>query len=323
VKVHPPTVLFLVGPTASGKSKLALELALRLNGEIISADSMQVYKGMDIGTAKASGKERRLAPHHLIDFLSPTRNYSVHEFRESALKKIEEITARKKLPIVTGGSGLYVRSLLEGLSPQPAADTKVRRSLEIEAKGKGVLYLYHLLMEVDPQTASRIKPTDLRRIVRALEIYRISGAAPSTLQNRKISLKKIGYSPVVIGITMDRTLLYQKIEQRVEQMFEEGLVDEVEHLAGKKLSKTAKQAIGYREILAVLKNKAATDEHRRRLAEAKELIKKSTRHFAKRQLTWFKREQDIRWFEWPEGVSASAMADRVLDNFGSLLNGER
>lgn len=227
-----PLVLFIVGPTASGKSKIALKLAKKLVGEIISADSMQVYKGMDIGTAKPTKIERKKIPHHLIDAVSPSQVFSAYRFRTLALKKVKEIISRKKLPIVCGGTGLYVRALLEGWV----------------------------------------------------------GGKP---------LAELGYSPVVIGIAKERGELYTDIEKRIEQMFRKGWVREVKRLNKRKWSRTAAQALGYREIRQALAKGAS-------LEEAKALIKKNTRHYAKRQMTWFRKEREIIW------VAADKSNDIVL-----------
>lgn len=341
-----PSVLFIVGPTASGKSALAVALAKKLGGEILSADSMLVYKGMDIGTAKPTKKERGGIPHRGLDLISPTKSFSVFAYRQFALKAIRDILKRGKVPIVAGGTGFYVRALLEGLSPLPGADASIRRELEREALEKGLPALYKRLLRLDPTRAKAIGPHNQRRILRALEIYLVSGKKPSRMPSKTPGLKKLGYRPVVIGIHRDRDALYRKINRRVDAMFRKGLVREVRRLAGKKLSKTALQGVGYKEVLAWLKNGRCEEpagdcggrrgnlfsknkiasllplscESKRQIARndasfevIKDRIKQTTRHFAKRQWTWFKRERGIRWVWWPEGVGMNKICNFVLE----------
>ncbi|HNX68562.1 MAG TPA: tRNA (adenosine(37)-N6)-dimethylallyltransferase MiaA [Candidatus Omnitrophota bacterium] len=330
----PPLVLFIVGPTASGKSDLAVALAKRMNGEVISADSMLVYQGMDIGTAKLSAKERRGVPHHGIDLVPPTKSFSVFKFRQFALKAIRDVVKNGKTPIVAGGTGFYVRALLEGLSPQPGANPAIRRKLESEAQKKGLPALYKRLLKADPERAQAIGPDNQRRIIRALEIYLVSGKKPSKSSAKTPGLVELGYQPVVIGIHRDRPALYQKINKRVDRMFRRGLVREVERLAKKKLSVTALQGVGYKEVLEFLKRNASGPGKQHpvlnsvgarsstgcrpgvlpaaTVGEVKEKIKQTTRHFAKRQWTWFKRERGIRWVWWPEGVPLADVSDYIL-----------
>ncbi len=308
-----PLVLFIVGPTACGKSQIAIEVAKRLGGEIISADSMLVYKGMDIGTAKPSSAERRKVPHHLIDLFAASRNFSVFDYRKKAVKKIQEIVKKKKLPIIVGGSGLYVRALSQGLAEQPAADLKLRKRLALRARSEGLASLYKEFQSRDPLRASKIKSGDARRIIRALEILHCSNGKPSELRGREQSLESLGYQVCIVGITKDRQLLYQDIERRVDGMFRKGLVREVKTLSRQRLSRTARQAVGYKEILAVLKDGGSLDQ-------AKELIKKNTRHLAKRQWTWFKREKGLRWLNRQEGVTVREMAQNVMNLMAEALN---
>jgi tRNA dimethylallyltransferase len=305
--VTKPTVLFIVGPTASGKSALAVALAKKLGGEIVSADSMLVYKGMNVGTAKPTKKERGGIPHQGLDLIPPTKSFSVFVYRQFALKAIRDILKRGKIPIVAGGTGFYVRALLEGLSPLPGTHAALRRELEREALEKGLPALYKRLLKLDPPRAKAIGPYNQRRIIRALEIYLISGKKPSQTSPKTPSLRDLGYRPVVIGIHRDRDALYRKINQRVDAMFRKGLVREVKRLARKKLSKTALQGVGYKETLDWIRSKGE-----RPLGEVKERIKKTTRHFAKRQWTWFKRERGIRWVWWPETASIKPIQDFIL-----------
>ena len=302
-----PTIFFIVGPTASGKSTLAVALAKKLDGEILSADSMLVYKGMDIGTAKPTKKERGGVRHLGFDLVPPTKSFSVFAYRQFALKAIKDIVRRNKVPIVAGGTGFYVRALLEGLSPLPGANVAIRRELEREALGKGLPALYRRLLKLDPSRAKAIGPHNQRRIIRALEIYLVSGKKPSESVRQTPGLRELGYRPVVIGIHRDRDALYRKINRRVDAMFRKGLVREVTQLAWKKLSKTALQGVGYKEMLDWI-----CDKSERSLEEVKDRIKQTTRHFAKRQWTWFKRERGIRWVWWPESASIASVRDFIL-----------
>lgn len=290
-----PRVLFLGGPTGAGKSEIALDLAQKLSGELISVDSMQVYRGMDIGTAKASREEQHLVPHHLIDILDPSQLFSVYEFRERALAAIQDILQRGKTPIAAGGTGLYMRALLEGLSEQPPGSETIRRRLEASLAERGAAVLHEELGKIDAEAASAIKPSDAKRIIRALEIYELSGKGPSQWRGRRQTLADLGYKPVVIGLTRPRAELYAALDQRVDRMFERGLVREVGQLSKRPLSRTARQAVGYKELLERMDEGGQWTEEA--LAEARRLIKLNTRHLAKRQMTWFRRERDVTWIE--------------------------
>ncbi|MFA5158983.1 MAG: tRNA (adenosine(37)-N6)-dimethylallyltransferase MiaA [Candidatus Omnitrophota bacterium] len=333
------TIPFIVGPTASGKSALAVALAKKLGGEVLSADSMLVYKGMNIGTAKPSKRERGGIPHYGFDLIPPAKGFSVFAYRQFALKAIKDIVRRGKIPIVAGGTGFYVRALLEGLSPLPRADASLRRKLEREALKKGLPALYRRLLKLDPSRAKAIGSHNQRRIIRALEIYLISGKKPSEPVRKTPGLRELGYSPVVIGIHLDRDALYRKINRRVDEMFRKGLVREVKQLSRKKLSKTALQGVGYKEVLEWLqchceepakdcggrrsnlsfKNKIASlppvARNDASFEEVKDRIRQTTRHFAKRQWTWFKRERGIRWVWWPESATVAQVSDFILANF--------
>lgn len=285
-----PKVLFLVGPTGSGKSALALKLARTFRGEIISADSMQVYKGMDIGTDKASRWTRRQIPHHLLDCVNLSHEFSVYEYRRLALRAVELILKKGKVPMVVGGTGLYVKALVDGISPQPGRSDEVRARLAAEAREKGLQMLFERLGQIDPAVAKRVHPNDEKRIVRALEVFELSGKRLSDWEKETVSLEQAGYRFVMAGLTLDRDELYRKIDCRVDGMFRKGLVREARGLFKKKLSITARQAIGYRELFDHFEGRLTLDE-------AKEQIKQNTRNFAKRQITWFKRETRIRWFD--------------------------
>ena len=305
-------VLFLVGPTGSGKTQLSLCLAKRLGAEILSADSMLVYRGMDIGTAKPSREDRKRVRHHLIDLVSPRRNFSVSEHRELALEAIESILKRGRLPLVVGGSGLYVSAIWKGLSPHPGTNMKLREKLNQLVKEKGLEDLYQELERVDPHRAKQIHPNDRRRILRALEIVHTSGKTPSEWYQKRTSLGDLGYSVKVIGVARDRRDLYDRINLRVESMFRKGLLREVERLKQRGFSKTARQALGYREVL----------DSKGTRPFLKELIQQRTRQFAKRQLTWFRREKDIHWVRWERDEAVGRVCGKMITEIRKWLENE-
>lgn len=281
-------VLVIVGPTASGKSALALSLARKIGGEIISADSMQIYKGMDIGTAKPSIAQRKKIRHHMIDFLPISKEYSAFNFRQDALGCMHKIQKRAAHPIVVGGTGLYVRALLEGMAPHPGKDDVVRERLANEYLDKGAQTMHERLKLIDPMAADRIHPNDAKRVIRALEVYEISGKKITDWEKESKSKQEDAHAFVTIGVTMDRQALYEKIDQRVDLMFRRGWLREVKTLADKKWSLTAQQAIGYRSLLEYLQQ--GGDVH-----ELRKNIKQDTRRYAKRQLTWFRQDEKIIW----------------------------
>lgn len=282
-------ILVILGPTASGKTKLSIELAKQINGEIISADSMQVYQGMDIGTAKPTLAERRDIPHHLIDIKNPDEEWTVADFVEQAHKLVPEIIGRGRQPIIVGGTGLYLWSLLEGYSfaPQPASQ-EIRERLNKEP----VSVLYARLATLDPVSAEKINPNDQKRIIRALEVYTLTGKKISGLQRKGTANLFAGSEKILIGLTLPRDDLYVKIDRRVDEMIAAGLINEVKGLLAKGYPKNlnAFQALGYKEVIDCLDGKWDKD---RLIGE----LKKRTRNFAKRQLTWFKRFKGVRWFE--------------------------
>ncbi len=278
-------IYFLVGPTASGKTKLSIELAKKLNAEIISCDSMCVYKGMDILTSKPSLKEREAIKHHLIDIISPTKEFSAAKYRELALKVVEDILRRGKTPLFVGGSALYVKAIIDGIFESTKKDERFRNAQMDLAEKYGNKYLYNKLVRIDKITADKIHPNDLRRVIRALEIYHTEKLKPSELKKKTIPLK---YGIICYGIEVPRDRLYDFINKRVEEMFEKGIVEEVEKLSKIKLSLTAKNALGYREVLGYIKGEKLIED-------AKELLKKNTRNFAKRQMTWFRADKRIEW----------------------------
>jgi tRNA dimethylallyltransferase len=307
-------VLFVVGPTASGKTDAAVELALRLNGEVISADSMAIYDKMDIGTAKPTLEEQRGVVHHMIGCVDPQRPYSVSEYKDDALKCMESIWAKGKLPIVCGGTGLYINALIFPLDfTSVKSDEKIRAKWESYAAEHGNEALHARLREVDPSSAEQIHPNNVRRVVRALEIYECTGIAKS----EQASLEKpfeLPYEPVLMGITLDRKLLYERCDLRVDRMMERGLMEEVKSLLQGGLSPDAQsmQGIGYKEIVWALRGDMP-------LCEALELLKRNTRHLAKRQLTWFRANDKIRWFDATSAEDRAKLCDQMerysLGNF--------
>ena len=285
-------ILALVGPTAVGKTKLSLRLAQDLKGEIISADSMQIYKGMDIGTAKASREERDLVPHHLIDIVDPDEEFSVADFQEEVDELIPKIDQQGKLPMLVGGTGLYVKSVIEGfIFPDMEKDWDLRNRLEEEAEEKGTEYVHDKLKEIDPKLADKLHPNDLRRVIRGIEVYRQTGKT-STHFKEKAKERPPRYDAVKIGLFREREKLYDRINKRVDQMIDQGLIEEVRSLyqQGYDLELTSMQALGYKQLINHFEGEYD-------LEEAIRLIKRDTRHFAKRQLTWFKRDDNIKWFD--------------------------
>ena len=289
-----PKLLIICGPTASGKSDLALRLAHELEAEIINADSMQVYRGMDIGTAKPTPEERLEIRHHLIDVADPDQLFSAADFAAAADAAIEEITGRGKRVIVAGGTGLYIRALLKGLVDSPSGAGEIRQALHAEAAESGNEAMLAKLRLVDPELAARIHPNNLVRIIRALEVYRLTGTTLSRYQQEHGFAAK-RYESLQIGIRVERQELYQRIEARVDRMLAGGLLEEVQNLLanGCRPESKAMRAIGYKEAVACLSAEYSLDE-------AALLIKRDTRRYAKRQLTWFNADPDIIWLEYPE-----------------------
>ena len=306
-----PRILFIVGPTAVGKSFLATEVAKQIQGEIISADSMQVYRGMDIGTAKLSSKERQNIPHHLIDILKPSQDFSAYEFRTLALLAIGEILKRDKVPIIVGGTGLYVRTLLKGFSSLPGADEEMRKQMKEMAQVQGLAFLYERLTRLDPKRAKQISPSDERRIIRALEILETSGKKPSLIYTSNPSLTALGYQPVVIGVKIPRDELYRRINQRVENMVAQGLFEEASKLWAQKRSKSSSQAVGYKEIYASFENSALGRE------SVISSIQQRSRNLAKRQMTWFRKEEGIQWLDLNQEQDSEKTVKKMIEYWTS------
>lgn len=283
-------LLVIVGPTAVGKTALSIQLAKRFQGEIISGDSMQVYKKMDIGTAKATERERAEVPHHLIDIIPPDVSFSVQEFQKLARQTIQEIQFRNHLPILVGGTGLYIEAVTYDYQVPPVGqDSALRKKYQTIADEQGNEVLYQHLVKIDPITAKRLHPNDMKRVIRALEVYHISGKPLSAFAHEK---RPYYDSMLWIGLTMPRDLLYKQINERVDRMIAKGLVEEVERLQKRGYDRdlTSMQAIGYKEILSYLKGEIS-------FADSVNLIKQGTRKYAKRQFSWFKRMRNIHWFD--------------------------
>ncbi|MNI24332.1 tRNA dimethylallyltransferase [compost metagenome] len=281
----------LLGPTAVGKTKLSLELAEAYNAEIISGDSMQVYRGMSIGTAKITPDEMKGIPHHLIDIHEPEEAYSAAEFQEQGKRLIEEISGRGKLPFIVGGTGLYIESLCYGFRfSEAVADEAFRSEQDAFAEEHGAEALHARLAAVDPASAARLHPNDRRRIIRALEIHHQTKVTLSAGQAEQ--KKESPYELCLIGLTMDRAVLYSRIEKRIDLMLEQGLIDEVKGLLDKGCDRSlvSMQGLGYKEIAAYLAGELT-------LEDAVTLLKRDTRRFAKRQLSWFRHMKEIHWIE--------------------------
>ena len=282
-------LIAIMGPTATGKSDLGVELAKALGGEVINADALQVYRRLDIGTAKPPPAMRRAVPHHLIDILEPSEVFSVGEFVRRARRAIEEIRSRGRRPILVGGSGLYLRSLIDGISPMPVIDPEVRARVRERCDAEGPMPLLEELRGLDPKTAARLEPGDRQRISRALEVVLSSGRPLSEwIASRPSGSAQI--PAVRIGLTVERGILYDRISSRIQQMVERGWVAEVDELLNLGVEPEAPgfQAIGYRQIVRHVVGEWS-------LEEAMEDTARATRRYAKRQLTWFRRERDIRW----------------------------
>ena len=306
-----PKVVIIVGPTASGKTSLGIKLAKKVSaiggpasgwqgGEIISADSRQIYRGLDIGTAKPSLQERQAISHHLIDIRKLNQDYTVAQYKRDCVKAIKDISSRGKLPIIVGGTGLYIKAVVDNLTiPQVKADPLLRKELKQELQDRGLSFLYKELIKIDPEAAYIVDPRNPRRVIRALEIA-LSTKRPFSQTRRQ---GKPLFNFLQIGIDHPKEKLRKRIDKRIDAMIEQGLVDEVRNLIKKYPAGThAFEAIGYREIINHLQGKIS-------LEEAIGLMKKNTWHFAKRQLTWFRKDKRIHWISTPQ------KAERLIKNF--------
>lgn len=301
-----PKIIVICGPTASGKTALSIQLAKKIDGEIVSADSMQIYEDMDVGTAKTSIEEMEGIKHYLIGNVSPTVRYSVANFKKDAINAINEIIQKGKTPIIVGGTGLYVDSLVQGIEyDDTEIDLEYRNQLEEVAKEHGLDYLYNKAIQIDPTAMEKISNNDKKRIFRVLEIYHATGKT-KTMQEYESKQKENPYDYKVFAIDMDREKLYERINKRVDIMIANGLVDEVKKLISKYSElPTAIQGLGYKEVVLYLNNEITYDE-------MVEKIKLETRHYAKRQLTWFRRNKDITWIN---GL------DNIQNNVNIILEG--
>lgn len=284
-----PHIIVVAGPTASGKTRLGIELAQKYNGEIVSADSMQIYRGMDIGTAKATPEEQRAVPHHMIDIIEPDEAYSAARYVEDAAACCDEILSRGKVPIVVGGTGLYIDSLISGrdFASDNDGDRSLRQGLEQQYDVLGGSAMLELLRSFDPERAARLHPSDRRRIVRAIEIYRLTGITATAHDAATRALPKRYRADYLVLHCADRAVLYQRINDRVDQMVRDGLFDEVESLLRRGINEacTSMQAIGYKEVVQALAGTVSRED-------AIEQIKLGSRRYAKRQMTWFGRNPD-------------------------------
>ena len=286
-----PNILCVVGPTASGKTAFAIDLAKKYPAEIVSCDSMQIYRHMNIGTAKPTKEEMQGIPHHMLDVVDPTENYSVAEFVKDATACIDDILRRGKLPILCGGTGLYVDSILNGLTFSDAAqDLEYRQTLKEIAVQEGAEVLHQMLKKADPEAAEAIHPNNVKRVIRTLEIIKTSGLTKAEFD--RSAKGECAYDATIYGMQMEREKLYQRIDARVDKMMEDGLLEEVKQLLfmGIPETATAMQAIGYKELIAHLQGKID-------LNEAVETVKRESRRYAKRQMTWFRRNPAIQWLD--------------------------
>jgi tRNA dimethylallyltransferase len=296
-------LVFLIGPTAIGKTAIAVTLAKKISAEIISCDSMQVYKGMDIITSKPSVSLRKKIPHHLIDIVSPKSEYNVSRYRREALQKIKQVIKRGKTPLFVGGTGLYMSVLIDGIFKMKSQNKTIRQRLYREAERRGSQYLFERLQRIDPEAATKIHPHDTKRIIRALEVFAVTGKPISKLQEQRKGLTD-EFQIKIFCLNMEREKLYQRITERLEKMFAKGSLGEVKRLLKLKLSKTASCAIGIKELKGYYGGLYD-------LEEAKRLMERNTRLYAKRQLTWFRKDKRINWINISDKESHKEVAQKI------------
>ena len=304
------SVLVIVGPTASGKTATAIAVAKALDGEIVSADSMQIYKKMRIGTAKPTRKEMDGIPHHLIDIIDPKDKFSVAEYKIKALDTIKQIIQRKKLPIVVGGTGLYINGLtLPWNFSNNSRDKEIYDYYETIGRIKGIDQLYKILIEKDPEAAQKIHPNNVKRVIRALEIIDVSGDKKSN-QIKIDSEREVEYNYIMTGIEWERTKLYDRINTRIDMMMTEGLIDEVKELINLGLNSQhlSMQAIGYKELIPYINGEMEIEK-------SLELLKRDSRRYAKRQLTWFRKDDRINWFSYENYKNTELLASDIANYF--------
>ncbi len=299
-------VIAIVGATASGKTALGVELAKRLDGEVISADSMQIYEGLDIATAKPTQEEMQGIPHHLISIIPRSQRFSVADYVQLANEKIQEVHARGKMPIMVGGTGLYIDSVLSGMEFQPEEDNSIRQELTARLQREGNQALYAELQALDPIACEKIHPNNSVRLIRALEVCLTSGMTFTEYKKKNIS-RPSPYDNTIIGLDWDREILYSRINKRVDMMVEMGLLEEVEQARGQEMQ-TASSAIGYKELLPYFDGTAT-------LEDCLAILRQETRRYAKRQLTWFRRNAQIRWlkvYEYDKVQKLSEKAEKII-----------
>lgn len=308
-------IIVIVGPTAVGKTHISVELAKKLGTEIISADSMQIYKGMDIGTAKVTEDEKQGIIHHMIDIVSPDEDYSVSEFKYTAEKIIDRLLEEKKVPVIVGGSGLYVNSLIYNLDFGNArSDEKLREYYTYYYKKHGEDALYDKLLKIDPEAAEKIHKKNVKRVIRALEVYDITGSKFSEI-NTDIRKESNKYDCILAGLSMERKVLYERINQRVDEMLSKGLLEEVRSLMEKGYGKNlvSMRGIGYKEIIDHLEGITDYDE-------AADILKRNTRRFAKRQYTWFLKDRNVKWFSMDNPADVDNTINNILNYVRIRLN---
>ncbi len=306
-------VVAIVGPTAIGKSRIGIEVAKILKTEILTADSRQVYREMNIGTDKPTLDEQQGIPHRLIDLVDPDQSFNVGDFRHHASQEISRLHRQSLLPLVIGGTGLYIRALLRGLCPGPPANWVIRNELAQEAKTQGPGFLYEKLQQVDPDLAQRLHPNDQPKIQRALEVYRILGT-PLSVAHQQHRFEDTPYPSLLVGLTMDRQALYRRIETRVEWEIHKGLVQETQSLMeqGYHRELGSMKGLGYRQFSGYLAGEYSYEE-------AVRLLKRDTRHFAKRQMTWFQKEPGIHWITLEESDIPDRAATKIVDTIKKFL----
>jgi len=298
-------VIVVLGPTCSGKTKLALEIAHRLESEIISADSRQIYKHLTIGTAKPSEEELLKANHHLVDFVEPDQNYNVSKFENDAITAIDKLLYQNKIPIVAGGSGLYIKAVVDGIFNTVETDEEYRKKLLKIRKEEGNERLYSMLQDCDPVSASKMLPQNWKRVIRSLEVFHLTGKPIWQVQDEYE--REDNFDFYQFGLLWEREALYKNIEKRVDKMIIDGLVNEVQMLLEKGYDKNLNSlnTVGYKEVIDFLEKNIS-------LEKAIELIKRNTRRFAKRQMTWFRKDKRIKWLDIDENVDFSRTADTII-----------
>ncbi len=307
-------VVVIVGPTAAGKSRIAVEVAKAFETEVLTADSRQVYRGMDVGTDKPASEERQAVPHRLIDLVDPGESFNAGLYRRQAIDEIERLYRDCRLPLVVGGTGLYVRTLLKGLCDAPQADPIVREALRQEAEDQGSDRLYARLVDVDPVIAARLHPRDESKVIRALEVYQLSGRRMSEFQQEH-GFAERPFAALIIGLNRDRDVLYRRIEGRIDWQLAHGLIEETKRLLaqGYQRDSAAMKGLGYRQVAEHLAGEYDAAEMVRR-------FKRDTRHFSKRQMTWFRKEPGIQWLMIEEPESVPHTTTRVIEQIDRFLN---